>query len=190
MGTGTRFIVILTTATIIFLIPTFVLAHARYARSVPGAGAIISDPPRRIDIWFTQELFRREGEYGIEAVGPDGAAAHSGAAVIDDDDRTHMWVELIANLPVGEFVVHWWNISAEDGDSERGSFHFRYDPQAAVTSTPMQSATATPTATPPAATASATGGGGPGSLLCLPGGIPIAAIWIVSMSMVANQKTK
>jgi methionine-rich copper-binding protein CopC len=121
-----------------------VFSHARYIRSQPGEGAIVATAPDRVEIWFSQELFRRQDENWIRVLGPDGAAVHSGEAQIDDDDRTYMWVDLQEGLAAGEFRVTWRNLSAEDGDNDEGTFTFTIDPQAEVTSTPMQAVTATP----------------------------------------------
>jgi methionine-rich copper-binding protein CopC len=121
-----------------------VFAHASYVRSQPGEGAIVATAPEQVEIWFSQELFRRQGENWIRVLGPDGAAVHSGEAQIDDDDRTHMWVDLQEGLAAGEYRVNWRNLSAEDGDNDEGTFTFTVDPRAEVTSTPMQAVTATP----------------------------------------------
>jgi methionine-rich copper-binding protein CopC len=114
-----------------------VYAHADYARSEPGAGAVVAEAPARVDVWFTQDMFRRQGENWLHVAGPDGAEATAGEAVIDDDDRRHLWVELLPNLPAGEYTVTWHTLSAEDGDDEEGTFTFTVDPEAQVTSTPM-----------------------------------------------------
>ena len=136
------------------LIPlTGALAHADYERSQPGDGAIVADAPERVDIWFTQEMFRREGENRIEVLGPDGQTVHDGKAQIDDDDRTHMWVDLQTPLSPGDFRVTWKTLSAADGDTAEGDFAFRFDPRAAATTTPMgeELTSGPPTSVPPTA---------------------------------------
>jgi hypothetical protein len=62
---------------------------------------------------------------------------HEGEAEIDDDDRAHMWVDLQTSFSPGDYRVTWRTLSAGDGDTEEGEFTFRFDPQGAVTSTPM-----------------------------------------------------
>lgn len=148
-----------------------VSAHAGYARSEPGTGAVIATAPTQVAIWFTQDLFRRAGENGIEVLGPDGAPVHAGEAAVNDDDRRLLTVALAAGLAPGEYTVNWHNLSAEDGDNDEGSFTFTLDPAAAATSTPM-AAEATPTAlpapatvAPPTATPAAAGGVGCGGAL-------------------------
>ncbi len=122
------------------------LAHADYQRSEPGDGAIVADSPERVEIWFTQEMFRRARENRIEVFGPDGGPVQQGEAEIDDDDRAHLSVVLQPALTPGTYRVAWRTLSADDGDTEEGEFAFRIDPQAAVTSTPMGSE---PTSSPP-----------------------------------------
>lgn len=124
-------------------------AHARFLRSEPGQSAIISAEPQRVDMWFTQDLFRRQGENWIMVLGPRGDEVQSGETQIDDDDRHHMWVELISPLEPGEYSVQWRNLSAEDGDNDEGDFVFTLDPLAEVTSTPMLNQTETPVPSPP-----------------------------------------
>jgi copper resistance protein C len=112
-------------------------AHAAYLRSQPGADAIIAVPPTRVDIWFKQELFRRQGENTIQVTGPDGAVVSVGETSVDDDDRKHIWVSLQSGLAAGKYLVAWKNVSLEDGHPSTGNFSFTLDPQAQVTSTPM-----------------------------------------------------
>ncbi len=148
-------------------------AHADYARSAPGAGAVVAEAPARVDVWFTQDMFRRQGENWLRVAGPDGAEVTAGEAVIDDDDRRHLWVELLPDLPAGEYTVTWHTLSAEDGDDEEDTFTFTVDPEAPVTSTPMlpdEAVLPSPTApliteTPaPTATPAPAGGCGQGLL--------------------------
>jgi copper transport protein len=118
-------------------LPALAEAHAAYLRSEPGAGAVVSQSPTRVDIWFTQDLFRRAGENRIEIRGPDGEVVPATEPIVDDDDRRHLWVEVLGDLAPGTYQVSWRSLSSEDGDSDEGEFEFTYDPQAAVTSTPM-----------------------------------------------------
>ncbi len=122
-------------------------AHSAYVRSNPGADAFIATSPAKVEIWFSQELFRRKGENVIHVSGSDGREVNSGETQIDDDDRTHIWVELNPNLPAGKYLVEWKNISVEDGHSTEGSFNFTIDPQAIVTSAPMEESNGIPTLT-------------------------------------------
>ena len=123
-------------------------AHARFLRSDPGPGAVISVAPKRVDLWFSQDLFRRQGENWILVFGPLGDEVQTGETQIDDDHRHHMWVELQSPLEPSEYIVEWRNLSAEDGDNDVGEFSFTLDPLAEATSTPMLDQTETPFPTP------------------------------------------
>lgn len=179
-------------------------AHARYLRSEPGDGAVVATSPARVDIWFTQELFRRQGENWIRVFGPGEQPVHIDEAQIDDDDRKHLWVMLRPGLEPGAYRVEWRTLSAEDGDTEEASFSFTLDPQAALTSTPMgletptespaasatlPTVTGTPIAAPttsaltpvPTATEPASGGG-----ICASGLLP--AVGLVGLALIHQRR--
>ena len=164
------------------------LAHAAYVRSEPGTGAVIATAPTQVVIWFEQDMFRRAGANGIEVLGPDGAAVTAGDAAIDDDDRRQLSVPLAADLAPGEYTVNWHTLSAEDGDDAEGSFTFTLDPEAAVTSTPMQ-APATPTDLPPTAAAVPTPTPAPaGGLGC--GGALAPVIGLAALGLGARRRER
>jgi methionine-rich copper-binding protein CopC len=154
-------------------------AHAEYERSEPPAGAVIPEPPAEIHVWFTQELFRREGANLLEVFGPSGMQVDKKDTQIDDDDRTHMSVSLPEGLPTGVYTVRWRTLSADDGDDDSGEFTFTVNLEAAQ-ETPVPSPGATPaltatpipepvlSPTPPAPTAPPSGQSG---LPCLGGAI-------------------
>ncbi|MFN2224609.1 MAG: copper resistance protein CopC [Candidatus Promineifilaceae bacterium] len=182
----------LTTLLFSLLLATTVFAHAGYVRSVPGADAIVAVAPERVEIWFNEELFRLEGENWIQVVGPDRADVTSDEAQIDDDDRSHIWVDLQEGLAAGAYQVTYHTLSADDGDSSEGEFGFTLDPQAQVTSTPMpaETTTAAPPATPPGSTEDAgetaddQGNGGN----CLLGLLPLAGILVLAGAATSNRK--
>lgn len=134
--------------------PRVAEAHAEPERSNPAAGSTIPRAPDVLEIWFTQELFRREGANTIVVEGPDGRV-DDGNVVIDGDDREHLTVGLEANLPAGEYRVSWTSLSAIDGDSAEGEFTFTIDPAAPDSTPDVPADTATPSVT---ATAGATQG--------------------------------
>ena len=124
-------------------------AHGRQQRSEPADGAVLAESPPRVDMWFTQELRRAGGLPTLDVVNAAGDVV-SEPAVLDDDDRTHVYAALPPTLPDGRYTVIWHGLSDEDGDESRGAFHFYVGegPETAseIKSTP--SPTATPTATP------------------------------------------
>lgn len=129
--------------------PQLVLAHAAYERSSPGAGSVVSVAPERVDIWFTQELFRREGANIITVTGPDGQRVDTDDAEVDSADRTRLSIVLLPSTSQGVYTVAWASLSSTDGDPAEGSFTFTVDPNAP----PSSGASATPAVTPVASTA-------------------------------------
>jgi methionine-rich copper-binding protein CopC len=129
-----------------------VFAHADYDRSVPAADAKVASAPEQLQVWFTQELFRRQGENRLEVYAPDGERVDLDDAAIDDDNRRLMRVSLSADLPPGQYTVRWRSLSAEDGHPREGEFVFTVDPavaeEVASAETPVAEATPVDTATP------------------------------------------
>ena len=101
-----------------------VLAHADYENSVPGADEVVSQAPQQVQVWFTQELFRREEMNSLEIFGPNEQRVDLDDAAIDDDDRKLMTVSLQPDLADGVYTVRWRTLSAEDGDEADGEFQF------------------------------------------------------------------
>lgn len=131
-----------------------VLYHADYARSEPAADEVLATPPTQVKVWFTQELFRREGENWLRVTGPDGARVDLDDTAVDDDDRTLLTVTLAEDLPNGAYRVEWRALSAEDGHPKESEFGFVIGeadsvptataPAVAPTVAPDVAATATP----------------------------------------------
>lgn len=120
-------------------------AHSEYARSVPAANARIPRAPARIDVWFTQELFRRAGANTLTVLAEDGRRMDDGQAAIDGGDRTQLSVTLLEPLGPGTYRVEWASLSAIDGDTAQGAFSFTVDPTA-----PEPEPTAARSSSPPA----------------------------------------
>lgn len=144
------------------LVVASALAHADYDRSLPAADEVLSQAPPQVQVWFTQELFRREGMNSLEVYGPEQQRVDQADAAIDDDNRSLMTVSLQPGLPNGLYTVRWHTLSADDGDEADGEFRFTLraaDPTAGAPATaspgPEPSAAATtpqslPANTPPA----------------------------------------
>ena len=111
-------------------------AHASYERSEPAFAAELTQSPSRIDIWFSQQLFRQQGAntFLLREINPALAEAHtpaaevgvitSGELTLDDDDRFHAFAVLHVELPEGRYRVEWTSLSADDGDASSGRFVF------------------------------------------------------------------
>ncbi|MEZ4705737.1 MAG: copper resistance protein CopC [Caldilineaceae bacterium] len=100
------------------------VAHADYDHSDPAADATLTVAPTQVQIWFTEELFRRQGQNGIEVQNAAGERVDLDDVAIDDDDRTLMIVSLAPNLADGVYRVHWRTTSADDGHEGEGDFAF------------------------------------------------------------------
>ena len=139
--------------TIHYPLVTVVLAHADYDRSVPAAAEVVLQAPQQVQVWFTQELFRREGQNSLEVYGPDKQRVDLDDFAIDDDDRKLMTVSLPPDLANGVYTVRWRSLSAGDGDDADGEFQFtiQADEPAAEAVQPTDTAQAAPTAAPTAA---------------------------------------
>ena len=99
-------------------------AHAGYRESSPAFAEELSAAPERIELHFTQQLFRRSGANTLELFGPAGLLEGLGPGVIDNDDRGLLFLQLDVPLPPGRYLVRWTNLSADDGDSDEGIYPF------------------------------------------------------------------
>ena len=100
-------------------------AHAAYASSSPAFAAVLDSSPDLIELRFTQQLFRRAGANEIRLErSDDGAAIALGEVVIDNVDRARMRAALLGPLAPGRYIVAWQNLSADDGDTDQGSYPF------------------------------------------------------------------
>lgn len=101
-----------------------VLAHAAYESSTPEFAEELAESPTQISIRFTQELFRRDGANAITLTTGDEVQIPLPEPRIDNEDRHQMTVAIPQELNPGRYIVSWNNLSAEDGDSDSGSFPF------------------------------------------------------------------
>jgi methionine-rich copper-binding protein CopC len=167
-----------------------VFAHAEYESSTPGRNEVVQEPPARVDVFFTQEVFKQEGNNFVRVFDEQDQQMSDGDGVVDDDDRHHIYAELPAQLAPGRYIVRWMTTSDEDGDTDEGAFCFyvaveptaeqqaecaqfdEEEPTATPVDQPATAAGATPTAedAQPTATAPPADGGGDD------GGAPMAAI--------------
>ena len=104
--------------------PPRAFAHANYERSEPAFAAELAESPGRIDIWFSQQLFRQQGANTFTLTADGGDIIAAGDLSLDGDDRHHAFAVLDAVLPDGRYFVDWTNLSADDGDTAAGRFVF------------------------------------------------------------------
>lgn len=101
-----------------------VFAHAGAKSSTPAKGEVLATSPLRVEITFTQQIQKISGSYGIDVAHDRGASVTTGAATIDEADRSQLSVTLQPNLQPGRYVVNWKNVSDGDGDPAAGAFSF------------------------------------------------------------------
>ena len=140
--TTTSLVVLLAVSLLAASSPSRAAAHAGYERSSPTADAVVRESPPQVEVWFSQDLFRRAGANTLTVTGPDGQDIGVGETVIDSADRKHVSALLSAALAPGTYTVRWTSLSATDGDPAEGTFRFTIDPAA-----PQTSSAATTTAT-------------------------------------------
>lgn len=139
-----------------------VMAHSGYETSTPGDGETVAEGPEQVDIYFSQEMARSGGLPRAIVVNQAGDQLDLGAT-LDDDDRTHVSVDLPPLLPEGRYTVIWHSLSDEDGEEAEGAFHFFIGQAAQPTATgeaPTGGTTVAPTAQPTAAPSNDGDGGG------------------------------
>lgn len=167
------------------------LAHADLDHADPAIDAVLTTPPTGVQLWFTQELFRRQGLNKIEVYAADGSRQDQGDAAINDDDRTLLAVALKPDMAAGVYTVRWQAVSSEDGHESAGEFTFTIAAgnaataaAASPTAVPTLAATDTslPAATPTAATAPAATQSPTTGLPCLGGAAPlllaVGVLWV------------
>lgn len=103
---------------------TDVSAYARYKSSSPAKGEVLSAPPAKVDILFSEDIQNVAGTYGIEVERDRGRSVNAGSATVDDSDRTRVTIRLQPALTAGRYIVKWTNISDDDGDPANGAFSF------------------------------------------------------------------
>ncbi len=104
-----------------------VSAHAAYESSSPSFGEVLTQSPSEISVRFTQKLFRRAGANSLTLQQVRGNVVDDWdlpEAEIGNDDRHVMRLTVDLELRPGRYVVSWTNLSAEDGDSDSGSYPF------------------------------------------------------------------
>lgn len=85
---------------------------------------MLSASPAQVSITFTQDVQKVTGTYGIEVTSEAGDDVTAADAVVSDDNRNVMTVQLQPNLPQGRYIVQYKNVSDADGDPWAGGFAF------------------------------------------------------------------
>lgn len=110
-----------TIAALLFLafMPVLASAHAKLLRSQPKANETLSQPPKLIELWFTEEL--EPGLNTIEAKDQQGNRVDRGPVTLAEGNKKAQ-IEL-GELNSGVYTVVWKSLSA-DQHAIRGRFTF------------------------------------------------------------------
>lgn len=100
-------------------LPALALAHAKLARSQPKSRETLSQPPKLIELWFTEAL--EPGLNTIEVKDQQGNRVDRGQVTLAEENKKAQ-VEL-GELKPGVYTVVWKSLSA-DQHAIRGRFTF------------------------------------------------------------------
>jgi copper transport protein len=133
------------------LCPPAALAHAKLLRSQPRAGAALKQPPKTVELWFSEEL--DAGGCAMSITDQTGKRVDKQNVVLAEGGKK-LQTEL-EDLPSGTYTVEWKALST-DGHTMKGKFTFTLALEgataAAPSTTPFGSqTTAQPTQSPPQA---------------------------------------
>lgn len=106
------------------LLVATVFSHGGYERSEPGRNEVVPEAPERVDVFFTQDVVKREGAFYVRVSDETETQVSDGDGVVDDDDRTHIYTELPASPGPGRYIVEWMTTSDQDGETNDGAFCF------------------------------------------------------------------
>src|SRR5215472_17825475 len=131
------------------LFPSAALAHAKLVRSQPGANATVTEAPKLIELWFSEEL---QVSFSTIIV-HDQNGKHvdkNDVTLSEGGKKLQISVE---DLPSGKYTVEWKSLST-DGHTMKGQFGFAVALPASSTpaanTSPSPSAQRTPSAQPSA----------------------------------------
>lgn len=97
------------------------LAHALLVRSLPVANSELTQPPAKIELWFSEPV--EEGFSSARLFTTSGDEITVGKAQLDLNDPYHLTVPL-SRLSPGIYTVSYVTLSRTDGHEWTGSFPF------------------------------------------------------------------
>ena len=104
---------------LVALAPVPVLAHTKLVRSTPKAKDVLLQPPKLIELWFTEEL--EPGLTTIEVRDEQSNRVDKGTVALSDGNKKAA-IE-VGELGAGVYTVVWKTVSA-DQHAIRGNFVF------------------------------------------------------------------
>jgi copper transport protein len=104
------------------LLPSLAFAHAILVSSSPARDAILSAPPTRVQMWFSEDLNPTLST--AEVINAQRQRVDQDDAQVNADNSKELDLSLQANLPPAVYIVVWRSDSADDGHALLGSFIF------------------------------------------------------------------
>lgn len=109
---------LLSTAAVTLLASVALSAHLKLLKSTPAADATVSESPKTVQIWYSEEPLLPMS--GITIAGPKGAVS---AERLRAGDAHSLIADLPAALAPGKYEVRW-KTAGDDGHVLRGTFSF------------------------------------------------------------------
>ena len=106
----------------LLLTPDTAFSHSNFVRSEPVPNSVLSRPPERLTIWFTEQL--EPSRSYIQILNSTGQRVDNDDSTVDANDTTIISVTLMPQLSEGTYTVGWKTLSTIDGHTIRGSFVF------------------------------------------------------------------
>jgi len=132
-----RLVCWLSLLTVLVLFPVGLAAHTTLVQTRPAAGAVVAQPPRAVQFWFTEPIERMRSRIEVFRVALDPTTGDVTPAQRIDQGwlpgpraAREVGVQLPEALPAGRYLVQWV-IVAIDAHRLQGTFTFTYDPSAA-----------------------------------------------------------
>ncbi len=104
---------------LVMMVGISVLAHLAPTKSLPEAEAVLTAPPERVQVWFTQEPDPAVSRLTLE--GPTGAVELGKTTVATDKS---LRAEVSGQVGPGSYTLKW-RTAGDDGHVRRGDIAFR-----------------------------------------------------------------
>jgi methionine-rich copper-binding protein CopC len=114
-----RGIACILTAAILLALTAGLAAHLAVAKTLPADKATLSEPPTRIQVWFTQQPSPRVSRLDLRGPGGD---VPLGELQFDREARS-MAAPVEETLPPGSYEFTW-RTAGDDGHVQRGTIAF------------------------------------------------------------------
>jgi copper transport protein len=102
------------------LLPATAWGHANLERADPGPGAQLDQPPRQLQLFFSEAV---DGGFSrVQLLNAQREAVDRGDSHVAPNDPRLLVVSLPDQLPDGVYTVAWRTLSAVDGHTVNGAF--------------------------------------------------------------------